>query len=62
MKTILLSRKQIETLAQIADHFKDINQFTIKETNESGIGPTTTVSFDLFDNEVKIDNTDVDTW
>jgi len=62
MTKIILSRKQIETLAQIADHFKEINQFVIKETNESGIGPTTTVSFDLFNKEVKIDNTDVDTW
>ena len=62
MKKIILSRKQIETLAQMADRFKEIDQFEITETNESGIGPTTTVSFDLFQKKVKIDNTDVDNW
>ena len=58
-----LTRVQIEKLTQLADHFKDVKEFTIVRTHESGIGPTDRVQFTLFDNnDSNVDITDVSTW
>ena len=58
-----LTRDQIEKLSKIVEHFKEVKQFSIIETHESGIGPTVKVKFDLFDkNDTKIDITDVSSW
>ena len=58
-----LTRVQIEKLAQLADHFKDVNEFTLIRTHESGIGPTDRVRFTLFDNnDSNVDITDVSVW
>jgi hypothetical protein len=62
MKSYFLTQTQIKTLAEIADRFKEINQFEIVEEHTSGIGPTTTVRFELLGKDVKVDNTDVSTW
>ena len=67
MKTIKLNRKQINTLIEIQSHFKDCDEFVIKEENLSGIGPTVSVTFDLFPKRdirgsTKIDLTDIGTW
>jgi hypothetical protein len=62
MKKYILTQTQIKTLADIANHFKEIPQFEIVEENSSGIGPTTTVVFELLGKDVKIDNTDVSNW
>jgi hypothetical protein len=54
---------QIEKLAQIAAHFKEVEEFTIVRTHESGIGPTDRVRFTLFDkNDSNVDITDVSVW
>jgi hypothetical protein len=65
--TFSLNRAQVEKLAKMADHFKEVEWFTLEETNTSGIGPTVSVKFNLFgdhdkDQDTTIDITDVSTW
>jgi hypothetical protein len=62
MKKYTLTQTQIKTLADIASRFPEVTQFDIVEENSSGIGPTTTVRFELLGKDVKIDNTDVSNW
>jgi len=62
MKKYTLTQTQIKTLADIAQRFPEVSQFEIVEDHSSGIGPTTTVQFELLGKEVKVDNTDVSTW
>ncbi len=62
-----LNRLQIEKLAKMANHFKEVEWFTLEEIMTSGIGPTVVVKFNLFnDNDKDIDTTvditDVSTW
>jgi hypothetical protein len=62
---ISLNRSQVEKLAKMVDHFKESEWFDIVQSHESGIGPTISVQFNLFDKEkfdTKIDITDVSTW
>lgn len=54
-KVIRLSRKQIEQMYEMIGHFKDINDFTLHVSHESGIGQTIRFTFDL-------DITDVSKW
>jgi hypothetical protein len=47
----------------MAEHFKEVECFTLEESHESGIGPTVRVKFNLFDkNDTVVDVTDVSTW
>jgi hypothetical protein len=63
MSKIILTRKQIDQLTQVAEQFADVELFTIKSENSSGIGPTVTVQFDLFNKaDTKVDITDVESW
>ncbi len=62
MQSFFLTQTQIKTLAELANHFKEIPEFEIKIDNSSGIGPTYTVGFTLFGKEVNVDNTDLNTW
>jgi len=67
MAEFALNRGQIEKLAQMTKHFKEVEWFTLKETNSSGIGPTVTVQFNLFgdhdkDVDTTVDITNVETW
>jgi hypothetical protein len=67
METFQLTRKQVKQLSDIAEHFSEINVFTLEQTHESGIGPTVVVKFDLFNNNPKskdttVDITDVESW
>jgi hypothetical protein len=62
-----LNRKQIEKLSKMAAHFKEVEWFTLEESNGSGIGPTVVVKFNLFNDDDKdidttVDITDVSTW
>jgi hypothetical protein len=63
----VLNRGQVEKLAKMANHFHEVEWFTLEENNISGIGPTVIVKFNLFnDNDKDIDTTvditDVSTW
>jgi|TARA_R110000868_G_scaffold100049_4_gene275105 hypothetical protein len=65
--TFTLNRTQVEKLAKMIQHFKEVEWFTLEETRCSGIGPTVTVKFNLFndndkDNDTTVDITDVSTW
>ena len=65
--TFSLNRLQVEKLAKMVEHFKDVEWFTLEESNTSGIGPTVTVKFNLFNDDDKdvdttVDITDVSTW
>lgn len=62
-----LNRSQIKKLAKMADHFKEVEWFTLEESLDSGIGPTVVVKFNLFNDDDKdidttVDITDVSTW
>lgn len=57
----------MEKLVMIANHFKEVEWFTLEESNSSGIGPTVVVKFNLFndadkDSDTVVDITDVTTW
>jgi len=65
--TFTLNRTQVEKLAKMATHFKEVEWFTLEESRSSGIGPTVTVKFNLFNDDDKdvdttVDITDVSTW
>jgi hypothetical protein len=65
--TFTLNRTQVEKLAKMATHFKEVEWFTLEEVRTSGIGPTVTVKFNLFNDDDKdvdttVDITDVSTW
>jgi len=50
-------------LREIVDRFIDTENFTIESESLSGIGPTITVKFDLFETaDTKVNITDVSTW
>jgi len=58
-----LSRKQINQLAEIADHFQEVNVYELYEEH-TGIGPVIKVKFSLFGkmSDTSIDITDVESW
>jgi len=67
MAEFALNRGQIEKLARMAEHFREVEWFTLKGEHTSGIGPTVTVQFNLFgdhdkDVDTTVDITDVETW
>jgi len=63
MNSITLSRKQAHQLREIVERFTDTEHFTIESESLSGIGPSISVKFDLFENlDTKIDITDVSSW
>lgn len=62
-----LNQRQIEKLAKMAAHFKEVEWFTLEESSSSGIGPTVVVKFNLFndidkDIDTTVDITDIRTW
>ncbi len=63
LRKITLNRKQVKQLGELAEHFAEIDKFVIEQSNESGIGPTLTVTIDLFGkNDTKVNITDVESW
>jgi hypothetical protein len=67
MVEFALNRKQVGQLAQLTDHFQEVEWFTIQEESTSGIGSTVTVKFNLFgdadkDTDTTVNITDVSTW
>jgi hypothetical protein len=59
---IILTRKQIFDMATLANHFTDVDQFTVEESNTSGIGPSVHVKCTLFEKPTTVDITDVENW
>jgi hypothetical protein len=67
MVEFALNRKQVGQLAQLAEHFTEVEWFTLREESTSGIGSTVTVKFNLFgdahkDTDTTVNITDVSTW
>ena len=58
-----LTRKQIEQLADIVDHFQEVDVYELYE-EPSGIGPIIKVKFSLFGktSDTSVDITDVENW
>lgn len=52
---IRLSRKQIEQMAEMIGHFKDVDEFQLRINSKNGIGQSVRFTFDL-------DLTDVSKW
>jgi hypothetical protein len=48
-----LNRSQIEKLTKIATQFKEVEWFTLESAHTSGIGPSVTVKFNLFNDNDK---------
>lgn len=60
---IVLNKKQIQQLNQIAEQFQEINRFTLVSDSSNGIGPVVKVHFTLFsNNDANVDITDVNDW
>jgi hypothetical protein len=61
-----LTRKQILQMAEMANHFTGVDDFTIEVSHESGIGPSMRFKFTLDlageAKDVAVDATDVSTW
>jgi hypothetical protein len=63
MNKIVLTRKQIGQLQEMAERFTETENFTVESESLSGIGSTISVRFDLFEKaDTKIDITDVSNW
>jgi hypothetical protein len=58
-----LTRKQINQLAEILDHFPEVEVYELYEEH-SGIGPIVKVKFSLFGktSDTSVDITDVESW
>ncbi len=58
-----LTRKQINQLAEIVDHFQEVELYELYEEH-SGIGPIVKVKFSLFGktSDTSVDITDVESW
>jgi hypothetical protein len=58
-----LTRKQIEQLADIVDHFQEVEIYDLYEEH-TGIGPIVKVKFSLFGktSDTSVDITDVESW
>ena len=67
MTELALNRKQLGKLAEIYNHFKEVEWFTIEADNRNGIGSDVVVKFKLFgdddkDTDTTVNITDVTTW
>jgi len=63
MNKIVLTRKQIDQLHEMAERFTETENFIVESESLSGIGATISVRFDLFEKaDTKIDITDVSNW
>jgi Asp-tRNA(Asn)/Glu-tRNA(Gln) amidotransferase C subunit len=68
MVSLTLSRKQLEQLNKIVEHFNEVEHFTIENPTTSAIGSTMQVRFDLIETQnitlvdTVVDITDVRTW
>ena len=61
--TVTLTRKQINQLSEIVNHFTKVNNFKITMKHSGGIGPGVHVKFDLFEkSDTTVDITDVSEW
>ena len=67
MTELALTRSQIAKLYELTQKVESTEWFTIKEDSSSGIGPSVTVHFDMFndsdkDTDTVVNITDVSTW
>lgn len=63
MSEVILNREQIGKLAEIVNHFKEIQHFTVTTDHSSGIGTGVVVKFTLLEkNDTTVDITDVKEW
>ena len=58
-----LTRKQINQLSEIVDHFNEVEVYELYEEH-TGIGPIVKVKFSLFGktSDTSVDITDVESW
>lgn len=63
MSNIVLTPLQISRLHQISTMFENVTEFTIIDERTSGIGPTISIKFRLYnEDDTTIDITDYSTW
>jgi hypothetical protein len=61
MSKVIITRKQFERIREIFEMYDTVDRIVLKESNESGIGPTTVVEFDP-KSTVRVDITDLTSW
>ena len=62
MKTLTLTRAQVEKLTEIVNCFPEVKKFTVAVDHSSGIGQGIVVQFSTWDtNDTQIDITDIGT-
>ncbi len=61
MSKVIITRKQFERIREIFDMYDTVDRVVLKESNESGIGPSTTIEFDP-KSTIKVDITDFTSW
>jgi hypothetical protein len=63
---VFLTRKQILMMADMVNHFSEVNDFVIEISHESGIGPSMKFRFDLDlageTTNIAVNTTDVSNW
>jgi hypothetical protein len=62
MTKIVLTRTQWESIQKIFENFEYIDQFEIVQESTNGIGPSTTIKFDLNISNHEYDITDMSNW
>ena len=60
MIKIVITRMQFERLKEVFDMYDTVDQISIIETHESGIGPTTKIEYTP--KKIVTDITDVSNW
>lgn len=60
MKQVVITRNQFEKLKEVFEMY-DLDRIVLTESQNSGIGPTTTIEFDP-KQSIKMDITDVESW
>lgn len=57
-----LTREQIKKLRKITKEYKTADEFQIMQSNDSGIGTTTKVTFYVADQWCEVDISDYENW
>lgn len=62
MSKVLLTRIQYESIQKIFENFEHVDQFEIVQEHANGIGPSTTIKFDIEVSNHEYDITDTSNW
>lgn len=61
MSKVIITRKQFERIREIFEMYDTVDRIVLKESNENGIGPSTSIEFNP-KSTIKVDITDHTIW